>query len=79
MKIYATVHERPNTSSGTNKIDKLLAILEVILVTFIATLIPYLIELGRPPTCIEEVWVPVLSSILAAIYTYMRIRDIESE
>lgn len=79
MSVFAIVNQKPNTGSGTTKTDKVWAILEAVIVTFIITLIPSLIDLGRPPTCIEEVWVPILSSLLMAIYTYARLRGIDTE
>ncbi|MHA1286235.1 MAG: hypothetical protein ACTSPB_02405 [Candidatus Thorarchaeota archaeon] len=52
-------------------------ILEDVIVTFLITLIPELIVLGRPPLSFEEVYVPILSSVLMSIYSYMRMRGIE--
>lgn len=52
-------------------------ILEDVIVTFLVTLIPELIVLGRPPVSFGEVYVPILSSVLMAIYSYMRMRGIE--
>lgn len=57
--------------------DKIALILEDMIVTFLVTLIPELILLGRPPESIIEIWVPLLSSVLMAIYSYMRMRGIE--
>lgn len=53
-------------------------ILEVLLVTFLISIIPELIALGRPPTLIE-IYVPILSAILMAIYAYIRVRNIDIE
>lgn len=52
-------------------------ILEDVLVTFLVTLIPELIVLGRSPMSFGEVYVPILSSFLMAVYSYMRMRGIE--
>jgi len=79
MRVFAAVHQKPNSGSGTTKTDKVWAIVEAVVVTFILTIIPSLIDLGRPPTCIEDVWVPILSSFLMAAYTYARLRGIDSE
>lgn len=57
--------------------DKILLILEEVLITFFITLIPELIALGRPPQSITEIWISLLTSLLRAIYCYMRIRNIE--
>jgi hypothetical protein len=61
-------------------VDQLFTILETVIVTFAVTFIPYLIELGRPPANLSEVWVPLCSSMLAGVYAYIRVRGIsESE
>jgi len=77
MIVFIRAHQKSNRSSGKTRTDKWAAVLETVVVTFLITLIPSLIDLGRPPTSIVEVWVPILSSVLMAIYTYMRMRGIE--
>ena len=69
---YTVRSENPGTNS-----EKLLAIIEVVVMIFITTFIPSLIELGRPPTSLEEIWVPFLVALLMSAYAYMRMRGIE--
>jgi len=67
------------TSSSVNQYKifyKLLAIVEVTIITFLATLIPELMKIGRVPT-FDEIYVPILSSLLMAIYSYIRMRNLE--
>jgi len=57
--------------------DKLVATVEIVLLVFLASFIPALIKLGRPPTSIAEVWVEILVAVLASLYAYARIRQID--
>jgi len=52
------------------------AILEIVLVTFLASLLPDLITLGAPPYDLEVIWKPLVSALIAALYVYTRIRNI---
>lgn len=61
------------------KHEKIIAIAEVVVLVFLVTFIPSLIRLGKPPTCIEDVWVELLVAVLASLYAYARIRGIELE
>ena len=65
-----------NTSDEANDTEKLIAIIEVVVLVFITTFIPALIRLGRPPQSIEEIWVELLVALLASAYAYARIRGI---
>lgn len=58
------------------KREKRIAILEIVVLVFLTTFIPALIKLGRPPANIAEVWVELLVALLACIYAYARIRNI---
>lgn len=64
--------------TAQNSPSKLLLIVEVMVVTFLICIIPDLIAIGRIPT-LDEVYVPILSAILMAIYAYIKIRDIDIE
>lgn len=63
------------TNNGRN--EKLLAILEVVIMIFITTFIPSLIDLGRPPQNLAEIWSELMVAIMASAYAYMRMRGIE--
>lgn len=73
--MFFTVRAQSNPSNGNS--EKFWAIIEVVIMIFITTFIPSLIELGRPPTSLEEVWVPFLVALLMSAYAYMRIRGID--
>jgi len=74
--MYTLIAVKKNGVNG-NRLVKFWAIFEIVLVTFLCTLIPALIAIGRLPKSIDEVYVPIMSSILVALYSYMRVRDIE--
>lgn len=61
---------RCNTNSPNN--SRINIVLEDALLVFLVTLIPKLLSLGGPPTSLGQLWEPMLSSILAALYSYMR-------
>lgn len=77
MQTFIAAHDVEN--SENKKEAKIAAILEAVFITFLITLIPHLIELGRPPTSLMEIWVPLLSSALMGIYIWIRMRGIEVE
>ena len=70
---------RAGGNSPNSDSEKLLAIVEVVIMVFITTFIPALIKLGRPPQSLEEVWAELLVALLASAYAYMRMRGIEPE
>ncbi len=64
-------------SNKNTENEKLLAIIEIVIIVFLTSFIPALIKLGRPPVSLDEVWVELLIALLASIYAYMRIRGID--
>jgi len=52
------------------------AVLEYTLVTFLIVLITNLLMIGRIPT-LEECYVPLLGALLAGLYAYGRIRQLD--
>ena len=79
MLRFFTIRNKHSTiESGNNaENEKLLAIIEIVLIVFLTSFIPALIKLGRPPVSLDEVWVELLIALLASIYAYMRIRGID--
>jgi len=75
--MFYTLRARANSPNDGKNREKILAILEVIIMVFITTFLPSLIKLGRPPTSLTEIWVELLVALLASAYAYMRIRGIE--
>ena len=75
LRFYTLRNENLTSESDIEK-EKLLAIIEIVIIVFLTSFIPALIKLGRPPTSIDEVWAELLAAILASIYAYMRIRGI---
>jgi len=78
MLRFFTLRNENRASEPENNVEneKLLAIIEIVIIVFLTSFIPALIKLGRPPTNITEVWAELLAAILASIYAYIRIRGI---
>lgn len=74
--MFFTLRAKANTPGNTDS-EKLLAIIEVVIMVFITTFIPALIRLGRPPQNLEEIWCELLVALLASAYAYMRMRGID--
>ena len=74
---YTVRSNKEATKNTKNSNEKLLALVEYVILIFLVTFIPALIRLGRPPVSIEEVWVELLVALLAAIFGYMRMRGID--
>jgi len=70
-------NEKPSASKTQKNIIRALLVLEIVAVTFLMGLIPDLIALGRPPTSLTEIWQPIMSALLIALYAYARVRNIE--
>ena len=66
---------KTNSAKKTNN-EKMIAILEIVAIVFLTTFIPSLIKLGRPPANLTEIWVELLVALLASLYAYARIRNI---
>jgi len=75
FKVLATSQKQG--SAAKKLLLKALLVLEIVVVTFLCSLVPDLIALGRPPTDITEVWGSILSAFLVALYAYARVRGIE--
>jgi len=77
--MYATQSkEGGGATRSPSSLEKLAGVLENVIVTFIITLLPELIKLGRPPT-FEEIYTPILSALLMAMYSYIRLRNLKIE
>ena len=77
--MFYTLRNATGKKSSTNKTnnEKMIAILEIIAIVFLTTFIPSLIKLGRPPANLTEIWVELLVALLASLYAYARIRNID--
>ena len=77
MRFY-TIRNRSSAKTLEDKDrDRLVATIEIVLLVFLASFIPALIKLGRPPISIAEIWVEILVAALASLYAYARIRQID--
>jgi len=78
LRFFTLRNKNSAIESETNtENEKLLAIIEIVIIVFLTSFIPALIKLGRPPVSLDEVWVELLIALLASIYAYMRIRGID--
>ena len=65
--------------SGPDGSAKWSAIFEATLMMFLVALIPKLIILDPSDIHVIDLWEPILSAAMAAIYTYIRARGIKLE
>ena len=77
MGFYTLRNGNSVKSTENQENEKLVAIIEVVVLVFLASFIPAMIKLGRPPTSIGEVWVELLVASLASLYAYARIRNVD--
>jgi len=77
MRFYTVANESDGKDPAWERLEYWIAIIEIVVVTFIVSLIPDLIVLGHIPNEWSELWEPFLSALLIAIYAYMRVRGIE--
>ncbi len=77
--MFYTLRNSTSKTNSAKKTDneKLMAILEIVAIVFLTTFIPSLIKLGRPPANLTEIWVELLVALLASLYAYARIRNID--
>lgn len=76
--MFYTIRAKDSAKEDINhKQEKMLATLEIVILVFLTTFIPALIKLGRPPANLAEIWVELLVALLACIYAYARIRNID--
>lgn len=78
MSLFYTLRNKGSAKEkDANNNEKLIAIIEIVFLVFLTTFVPALIKLGRPPTNLTEIWVELLVAILASLYAYARIRNID--
>ena len=68
----AHIEEKDNP--GGKKISKINVLLETVLITFLASLLPQLT--GGVPQSLADVWNPLISALIMSLYSYMRMRGI---
>ena len=79
MRFYTIRNKSSAKTVEDKERDRLVATVEIVLLVFLTTFIPALIKLGRPPVSIGEVWVEILVALLASLYAYARIRNVDIE
>ena len=78
MGLFYTIRNKASAKDvNGQKREKMIAILEIVVLVFLTTFIPALIKLGRPPANLAEIWVELLVALLACLYAYARIRNID--
>jgi len=60
------------------EISKSKIIAEDVIVIFLIVLLTKLLALGGPPRSLMDLWEPILSACLTALYSYARLRGIEA-
>jgi len=68
----AHIEEKDNP--GGKKVSKINVLLETVLITFLASLLPQLT--GGVPQSLADVWNPLISALIMSLYSYMRMRGI---
>jgi len=68
----AHIEEKDNP--GGKKISKINVLLETVLITFLASLLPQLT--GGVPQSLADIWNPLISALIMSLYSYMRMRGI---
>ena len=77
MRLFYTIKNKRSAKKEDSNNEKIIAIIEIVVLVFFTTFIPALIKLGRPPTSLSEVYVEILVALLASLWAYMRIRGID--
>ena len=70
--------ETPEKDQTQIIIRKILLILELVTITFLSSFLPDLLSIGAVPT-LEQLYKPVISAFIVALYAYARIRKIPLE
>ena len=67
-------HTEERDNPGGKKVNKINVLLETVLITFLASLLPQLT--GGVPQSLADVWNPMISALIMSLYSYMRMRGI---
>ena len=67
-------HTEERDNPGGKKVSKINVLLETVLITFLASLLPQLT--GGVPQSLADVWNPLISALIMSLYSYMRMRGI---
>ena len=65
MRAIIMAHTEKRDNPGGKKVSKINVLLETVLITFLASLLPQL--MGGVPGSLEEVWNPLISAVLMAL------------
>ena len=67
-------HTEERDNPGGKKVNKINVLLETVLITFLASLLPQLT--GGVPQSLVDIWNPMISALIMSLYSYMRMRGI---
>ena len=67
-------HTEERDNPGGKKVNKINVLLETVLITFLASLLPQLT--GGVPQSLADIWNPMISALIMSLYSYMRMRGI---
>ena len=67
-------HTEERDNPGGKKVSKINVLLETVLITFLASLLPQLT--GGVPQSLADIWNPMISALIMSLYSYMRMRGI---
>ena len=67
-------HTEKRDNPGGKKVNKINVLLETVLITFLASLLPQLT--GGVPQSLADIWNPMISALIMSLYSYMRMRGI---
>lgn len=67
-----------NEINMPNWLRKVLLIVELVIVCFLSSFLPDLLTIGYPPT-LEQLYKPIISALIVALYAYAKIRNISLE
>ena len=74
MRAIIMAHIEEKDNPGGKKVSKINVLLETVLITFLASLLPQLT--GGVPQSLADVWNPLISALIMSLYSYMRMRGI---
>lgn len=79
MASFPQIIMAAQVQKGTSNGGAWSAVLEVVVVMFFVALIPKMLVLDPQNMRWYDLWEPMLSAVLAALYTYVRARGIKLE
>jgi len=74
--LFLMANSKKSADNNSNR-DKLLALIEYCIITYLSVFLPSLLRLRHIPRNIDEIYLEIIAALIATLYGYRRYKGIE--